>query len=184
MAATVVSACVRLASAALLGFGVACNGIVGVEEGQLDPGTLSATLCSNSCEYANNGQCDDGGPRAREDACPIGSDCADCGQRTLPAPDTDVGLTCFSDADCSGTPQGYCAPVGFCTRVCTVHQDCGCPAGTTNGDLSAGRCSAACIGLGDDGEHYCLRVCGADAHCDAPSACTFLPSYGVCLPPE
>ena len=183
MAMSVLSSCVRFASGALVGLGVACNAIVDVEEGQLDPGTLDALLCSDSCPSNQNGQCDDGGLRADTDDCTIGTDCADCGPRTIHAPDTDIGNSCISTADCSATPHGFCASIGICTRECANHQDCGCPAGTGDDDVMAGRCAAACL---PDSTHtlYCMRVCGADAHCDAPSVCILFPSIGLCAVPS
>jgi hypothetical protein len=39
------------------------------------------TGCSNECAYAGDGACDDGGPGAAFDVCPLGSDCDDCGAR-------------------------------------------------------------------------------------------------------
>lgn len=43
-----------------------------------DPGTT----CTNTCRYAYDGECDDGGLNSDYDLCPWGSDCADCGPRT------------------------------------------------------------------------------------------------------
>ena len=40
-------------------------------------------ICSNSCAFANNGDCDDGGPGSRTASCDYGTDCADCGQRGM-----------------------------------------------------------------------------------------------------
>ena len=37
--------------------------------------------CTNTCEYASDGECDDGGPDALYDSCSFGTDCADCGVR-------------------------------------------------------------------------------------------------------
>ena len=37
--------------------------------------------CTNTCEFANDGACDDGAPDAEFDACDLGTDCADCGAR-------------------------------------------------------------------------------------------------------
>lgn len=42
----------------------------------------SGQLCSNSCEYADDGFCDDGGEGSDYDDCALGSDCGDCGPRT------------------------------------------------------------------------------------------------------
>ena len=46
-----------------------------------DPPAGGAAICENSCEYAGDGDCDDGGPNALFSLCPLGSDCADCGPR-------------------------------------------------------------------------------------------------------
>jgi hypothetical protein len=40
-----------------------------------------AGLCSNTCAYAHDGECDDGGTGAVYNVCSLGSDCADCGTR-------------------------------------------------------------------------------------------------------
>lgn len=37
--------------------------------------------CTDSCLYANDGICDDGGPNSSYDLCSIGTDCTDCGTR-------------------------------------------------------------------------------------------------------
>lgn len=37
--------------------------------------------CDNSCEYAFDGTCDDGGENAEYSVCALGSDCLDCGSR-------------------------------------------------------------------------------------------------------
>jgi hypothetical protein len=39
------------------------------------------TSCSNECQFAGDGACDDGGPGSEFDLCPLGTDCDDCGQR-------------------------------------------------------------------------------------------------------
>jgi|GEM_PF-3363527 len=41
----------------------------------------AAMLCSEECAYAGDGECDDGGDGAISDACFLGTDCADCGER-------------------------------------------------------------------------------------------------------
>lgn len=48
-------------------FGVSCN----------------RELCDNTCVFANDGECDDGGEGAIKDShCEYGTDCNDCGVRT------------------------------------------------------------------------------------------------------
>lgn len=39
-------------------------------------------VCDDSCPFANDGVCDDGGKDAMHDVCQYGTDCADCGERT------------------------------------------------------------------------------------------------------
>ncbi|XP_070538874.1 extracellular serine proteinase-like [Ptychodera flava] len=38
-------------------------------------------ICSNSCNWSNDGECDDGGQGASYSGCNYGTDCADCGSR-------------------------------------------------------------------------------------------------------
>jgi hypothetical protein len=39
-------------------------------------------LCDDSCPFANDGVCDDGGSDSIHDVCQLGTDCNDCGERT------------------------------------------------------------------------------------------------------
>ena len=48
-----------------------------------DPGPEpTGALCENTCEFANDGDCDDGGPGADFSVCGLGTDCGDCGPRS------------------------------------------------------------------------------------------------------
>ncbi len=167
----------RFSGAAMIVAGLACNSIVGVEDAQVDPTLGPVTLCGDTCEFAHDGECDDGGPGSDWEECIIGSDCGDCGPRTLTPKSTPVGKGCTASAQCSAITEGYCPEAGICTRECETHTDCGCPEGTTNGDVRAGFCSAVC----SDG--YCFRTCYADQHCDGPSQCLLVPGFGACLTP-
>lgn len=51
------------------------------------------TLCTNTCEYASDGECDDGGPNSDWDLCDCGTDCDDCGTRTSTECDEGGGET-------------------------------------------------------------------------------------------
>ncbi len=70
-------------------YGVALNGADYVA-GSLDDllsGPIAAdvgtgTICENTCIFAGDGECDDGGPGARYSVCSLGTDCDDCGTRT------------------------------------------------------------------------------------------------------
>jgi len=47
-------------------------------------GFTSADVCTNTCKYAFNRVCDDGGPGGSFSLCPLGTDCSDCGQGRPP----------------------------------------------------------------------------------------------------
>ena len=46
---------------------------------------FQSDLCFETCPWALDGDCDDGGPGAEFviTACPLGSDCTDCGPRAV-----------------------------------------------------------------------------------------------------
>jgi hypothetical protein len=84
----------------------------------------ATTMCEDTCLFAYDGECDDGGPDADWSVCDLGTDCADCGPREVV---TGGGLcddTCFFSAD------GYCddggpgADYSFCA-LGTDCTDCG-----------------------------------------------------------
>lgn len=56
----------------------------GTEPPPSDP-PPSTELCTNTCPYANDGECDDGGPGSLYDVCAFGTDCGDCGPREDPS---------------------------------------------------------------------------------------------------
>ena len=39
--------------------------------------------CEDRCVFANDGECDDGGPGSKFGYCDLGTDCTDCGKRIL-----------------------------------------------------------------------------------------------------
>lgn len=43
--------------------------------------TVLTELCDDTCIFANDGACDDGGPGSATDYCGFGKDCTDCGIR-------------------------------------------------------------------------------------------------------
>ena len=43
-------------------------------------------LCIETCNYASDGDCDDGGPGSEFSGCQLGTDCTDCGPREMPPP--------------------------------------------------------------------------------------------------
>ena len=57
-------------------------------------GCTGTCTCTDTCKYANNGDCDDGGPGKSHSLCNLGTDCADCGSSVRASPDK--GGTCTS----------------------------------------------------------------------------------------
>jgi hypothetical protein len=64
-------------------------------------------ICANTCNYASDGDCDDGGPGSEfqfgssnmlSAACALGSDCVDCGPRVRPTTYAGTGIT--TDVPC------------------------------------------------------------------------------------
>ena len=41
------------------------------------------TVCTNTCRWADDGECDDGGPDSMYSVCRYGTDCGDCGARPV-----------------------------------------------------------------------------------------------------
>jgi hypothetical protein len=55
----------------ILAFSVACTFAFGSCSGK----------CEDTCAFANDGVCDDGGSGSQFSVCELGTDCADCGER-------------------------------------------------------------------------------------------------------
>eukprot|EP01052_Picozoa_sp_SAG31_P031086 SAG31_NODE_3259_length_4484_cov_2.910376_4_plen_319_part_00 len=92
-------------------------------------------LCSNSCETANNNQCEDGGADSRGSTCPYGTDCNDCAPR-----DAHVGQGCYERPDASGFQCNDYIKIGYsCFEMMEYYaMDCECSC-TTTSDESVGR---------------------------------------------
>lgn len=89
-------------------------------------GTSSSASCTNTCSSARDGECDDGGPGAEYSVCTLGTDCADCGDRS--GGGTAAGAasgTCTNT--CSSANDGECDDGGPGAEysVCTLGTDCG-----------------------------------------------------------
>ena len=69
-------------------------------------GGFAAEQCANTCAYANNGECDDGGMNASSAICDHGTDCNDCGIRVL----AEHNGACYAVDECfwQGCGSGGC----------------------------------------------------------------------------
>lgn len=62
--------------------GYICSFSECIEESEEGPGEdASEALCSNTCNYPGDGECDDGGVGSDYSVCAFGTDCDDCGPR-------------------------------------------------------------------------------------------------------
>jgi hypothetical protein len=93
-------------------------------------GTVGQLLCSNTCSWASDGDCDDGGPGAEWlYSCSYGTDCQDCGPRSPrpppppsppPYPPFDFDVEGLGDAvgQIVGTIVGISVGVGVGLGLC------------------------------------------------------------------
>ena len=104
---------------------------------QLPPDT---TCCTNTCNYADDNECDDGGLGAEYSACTLGTDCADCGPRAAPCTSVSspppplassyasygVQDGCLCGNTCNSAGDGDCDDGGSGSEysVCTLGTDC------------------------------------------------------------
>ncbi len=85
-----------------------------------DRGNVAETLCDDSCTFAGDGECDDGGEDSLYSVCEFGSDCEDCGLRWA---DEEPGASDDDDyapSSCNSytfTCQ-YCSGSGTCSGDC------------------------------------------------------------------
>ena len=68
------------------------------------PDVEEEALCENTCQYAFDGECDDGGPNSQYSLCDCGTDCADCDERA--ALECDGGSSSSSSGSSSSSSSG------------------------------------------------------------------------------
>jgi hypothetical protein len=158
-------------------------------EPALDP------ACNDACPYANDGECDDGGPGSAYSLCELGSDCADCGRAdreavAAPAPSGLCSDTCryAGDGACDdggpGSSYAVCAlgtdctdcgarePVAaapeLCTDECTWANDGACDDGGAGSAYSVCALGTDC---GDCGPREIVMCADVQAACDTAACC-------------
>lgn len=140
-------------------------------------GEEGSEFCSNTCDYADDGFCDDCGPGSEFSLCDLGTDCADCGPRS------------GSDT-CAGGGSGSGAEGDLCSNACEyandgVCDDCGsgsefsvCDLGTDCADCGARSASDTCSGGGGSSSggsgggsshvgpcHFSCQYCSGTTEC-------------------
>ena len=140
---------------------VGCGGEVSEQPpGQTAPPddtVTDADICFDTCQFANDGVCDDGGSGSAFFECDFGTDCSDCGPRDETQTNADIcgftGFCCVNDGFCEvpdcPEPDPDCEfcgiQDGLCVLLCAeLDADC------TNADF--------CEGLGE--------CCSDDSRCD------------------
>jgi hypothetical protein len=128
--------------------------------------------CINSCQYANDGECDDGRPGAHTSACPYGTDCNDCGYAQGGTVYQQGGG--YSSGGCYDTCQhardGECddGRPGSHTALCAYGTDCtDCSGGGGYGGACNNTCRHANDRECDDGRpgaHTALCAYGTDCN--------------------
>jgi len=115
--------------------------------------------CGETCNYASDGDCDDGGPGAEFSACQRGSDCTDCGYR-FPQPPVECDNTCGTSAS-----NGLCQDGGAGSEysTCMYGTDCDDCGPRTEEQLPHGGLQDHdhCEGNGECGTDGNLNNCGA-----------------------
>ena len=175
------------------------------------PGPPGSGTCFNTCNYASDGDCDDGGNGHEYSACSPCTDCHDCGPRAhcpalvtppppMPFPPGSAGCsnTCVyaSDGDCddggSGNEYHVCFSCTDCADcgpravdTCTRHPPPPSPHPPPPGPPGSGTCINTCIyasdGDCDDGgngnEYQACTACTDCADCGPrlSGSCSFSP---------
>lgn len=123
--------------------------------GDDDEGPSDGPACTNTCEYENDGDCDDGGPNSDFSLCAYGTDCGDCGPRSGGAP--------ISSDDEDPVAQEWA-----CEFV--QHSRTACP-GTPNSFSESDRCVTVTAASASEAEAACSEYTTSDTDCYG-SCCT------------
>ena len=150
-------------------------------------------VCDDTCTYANDGTCDDGGAGAAYSLCDLGSDCGDCGSRTggsstsgssagtsSGSAATSGGAVC--DDTCSYANDGTCddGGTGSAYSLCDLGSDCGdCGSRTGSSSSSSSSNSSSASSSASQGSATCEDSCqwANDGVCDDGGTGS---TYGVC----
>eukprot|EP00900_Chrysochromulina_parva_P004319 jgi/Chrpa1/13889/Chrysochromulina_OHIO_Genome00024570-RA len=76
--------------------------------------------CTETCHYASDGECDDGGPGAEYSDCSLGTDCTDCGPRRWTIVSGSLYCSVSSDGLCITDGSGNYGDGESCTMQAQV----------------------------------------------------------------
>eukprot|EP00966_Prymnesium_polylepis_P128239 2965964-Prymnesium_polylepis.1 len=127
--------------------------------------------CSETCSYASDGYCDDGGPGAAYSSCAVGTDCTDCGRRSggppSAAPPTSAG---GCSETCTYASDGMCddGGPGAAYASCATGTDCTDCGSRTGGPSFAPPMISSTPSTGGGGGGGCSETCtyASDGYCD------------------
>lgn len=146
-------------------------------------------LCTNTCQFANDGECDDGGAGSLTSLCSLGTDCGDCGSRASTAP-PDGQYTCEGTAqDPSSYGDSSSCTLGAGIWVNSSHD---CESGYADdcddvivvpGDVAYARTSCidriGCAFVSEDGTRETHPLIGGECFGDTPP-CSALEDEVTC----
>ncbi|MEM9187743.1 MAG: hypothetical protein AAGF12_01105 [Myxococcota bacterium] len=144
------------------------------------PTPSASANCTDTCSYAGDGECDDGGPDSQYDVCGLGTDCMDCGPRTdsgTPVGGTRPPTSGTCDDSCHWARDGVCddGRPGAVSASCAPGTDC---TDCQNTGASAPMCRAKAQSCGGAstccGDLSCRRGVTFSARCcvEAADSCT------------
>ncbi|MHC4837036.1 MAG: CHAP domain-containing protein [Planctomycetota bacterium] len=89
------------------------------------PAPAAGGICGNTCDWADDGECDDGGAGSHTSACAYGTDCGDCGARAEAAPPRAQPVNACENT-CAWANDGECddGGAGSQTSACEYGTDC------------------------------------------------------------
>lgn len=128
----------------------------------------SAPGCTDTCAFARNGACDDGGEGSLYSRCELGTDCADCGARDTSAPPPPPPSTERCDDSCAWALDGVCddPTSGAWWPLCALGTDCSdCRGAAAPSTACTDTCPYAHDGWCDDGgpgASYSVCALGTD----------------------
>lgn len=148
----------------LCGLGTDCNDCGRVGQRFRKSSGPTAGMCTNTCQHARDGECDDGRPNSHTNVCGAGTDCADCGPWGR----------AFTRAGAGGGGGGAVA-AGTCSNTCQHANDGECDDGRPNSHTDVCAAGTDCADCGPWGRAFrqqtggaCTNTCqhARDGECD------------------